>query len=76
MEASLSERDNADVLYGLKAISAFLGITPNQAKHRVAQGQIPSFKMGGTVCALRSAIAADMQSRSAAARKAPDATTP
>lgn len=49
-----------DTLYGVKAIAEYLGITANQAKHRVAQGLIPTFRMGGTICALRSTVDAAM----------------
>ncbi|KQP53041.1 hypothetical protein ASF34_01325 [Methylobacterium sp. Leaf106] len=58
----------ADTLYGLEAIAAHLGITRGQAKHRVAQKLIPSFKLGRTVCALRSAINDEMRSRAEATR--------
>lgn len=49
---------DGDLLYGLKAVAGYLRITPRQAKHRVAAGQIPTFKIGGTVCANRSEIGA------------------
>lgn len=61
----MPERDEADILYGVKAIATFVGITPDQAKHRVAKGQIPSFKIGGTVCALRSSIRTSLAARAA-----------
>lgn len=50
--------DAADLLYGIKAIAAELGMRPKQAEHRIAQGAIPTFKMGRTVCASRAALQA------------------
>lgn len=64
----MDQGEKSDVLYGLKAIAEHLRLTPNQAKHRVAQGLLPTFKMGGTVCARRSSIDAALAEREAAAR--------
>lgn len=52
----MTDPKNPDVLYGLDAIASHLGITHNQAKHRVAQKLIPTFKMGRSICALRSKV--------------------
>jgi hypothetical protein len=65
MERTMREREPADTLYGLEAIADHLGITRDQAKHRAAQKLIPTFKMGRTVCALRSAIDASLAARAA-----------
>lgn len=50
----------ADLLYGVKAIAAFLGLTERQAQHRIDDGEIPTFRMGGkkrgTICARRSSL--------------------
>ena len=43
----------ADLLYGVKAIAEFLGLTRAQAQHRSDQGVIPTFRVGGTICARR-----------------------
>ena len=50
----------ADLLYGVKAIAAFLGLTDKQAEHRIAAGDIPTFRLGGkkggTICARRTTL--------------------
>jgi hypothetical protein len=46
----------ADLLYGVPAIAAFLGITPAAVYHLAAQRRIPTFKVGKTVCARRARI--------------------
>ncbi len=50
--------DNAktDFLHGLKAVAAYANLTPRQAKHRAAIGELPTFKIGKTVCSRRSLI--------------------
>jgi len=61
-----TQRDNttdpnaADLLYGVKAIAGFLGLTDRQAQHRIDAGDIPTFRLGGvkrgTICARRSSL--------------------
>ena len=50
----------ADLLYGVQAIATFLGLTRHQAQHRIDDGEIPTFRMGGkkrgTICARRSSL--------------------
>lgn len=43
--------DDRDLLYGVKAIAAHLGITERQAYHLIEIGELPTFKLGGKVCA-------------------------
>ena len=58
------DKDNdpnaADLLYGVKAIAGFLGLTERQAQHRIDDGEIPTFRLGGkkrgTICARRSSL--------------------
>lgn len=50
------EQDRADLLYGVPAMAAYLGLSEKQLRHRIEAGSIPSFKIGGTVCARRSSI--------------------
>lgn len=45
-----------DLLYGVKAIAEHLGLDEKTARHRVDRKVIPTFKMGGTVCARRSTL--------------------
>lgn len=50
----------ADLLYGVKAIAAFLGLTDRQAQHRIDDGALPTFRLGGkargTICARRTTL--------------------
>lgn len=39
-----------EILTGCKAIGQFLGLTERQVRHRYADGTLPLFKMGDTIC--------------------------
>lgn len=45
-----------DILTGHKAIARFLGLTPRQIAWHDEQGNIPTFKIGRTVCARKSTL--------------------
>jgi hypothetical protein len=67
--------DEAGLLYGAEAIAAFLGIEVKQARHRIDEGKIPTFKIGATVCARRRTLKAwlaslEQQAEQHRARKA------
>ena len=47
-----------DLLYGVPRIAAFLGIGVKATYHLVERNRIPTFRMGKTVCARRSTLAA------------------
>ena len=47
-----------DLLYGAHRIAEFLGITQRAAYHLIETKRIPFFKIGKTVCARRSTLAA------------------
>jgi len=47
-----------DLLYGARAIAGFLGIKERAAYHLIETRRIPFFKIGKTVCARRSTLAA------------------
>lgn len=53
------------LLYGIKALAAFLGITERQAYHLAAKGALPTWKEGRTVVASRASISAWIASREA-----------
>jgi Phage Terminase len=60
-ERDSTENQSApDLLYGVQAIAGFLGLTRHQAQHRIDEGNIPTFRMGGrtrgTICARRSTL--------------------
>jgi excisionase family DNA binding protein len=59
----MAEADNrpADLLYGVGAISEFLGVKRRAAYHLIATNRIPHFKIGKTVCARRTAVAAALE---------------
>lgn len=66
----------ADLLYGVKAIAAFLGLTDKQAEHRIAEGALPTFRLGGkkggTICARRTTLRDHLAKLERAARAAPE----
>jgi len=48
--------DLSDLLYGAPAIAAHLGLSVKSVRHRIEAGVIPSFKIGGSICARRSSL--------------------
>lgn len=52
----MSDKAQPDTIYGIEAIAEHVGMTARQAKYRADIGQMPSFKMGRTVCASRAAL--------------------
>lgn len=62
--------DNPDLLYGLAAIGEHLGLTARQVESQIAKGELPTFKMGRTVCARRSTLAKHFAAQEAAASRA------
>lgn len=46
-----------DLLYGVRSIASHLQMTEKQVYHLHEQGNIPTFKIGGKVCARRSTLA-------------------
>jgi hypothetical protein len=49
---------DCDVLYGLRTIAAWLGMTPGACRARIADGTLPTFRLPGVkvICALKSSI--------------------
>ncbi|WP_312412048.1 helix-turn-helix domain-containing protein [Shinella sp.] len=47
---------SGDILMGAKAIAEYLGITSRQLYRLVYKDVIPTFKLGGSVAARRSAL--------------------
>jgi hypothetical protein len=73
MELRMTDARNegsADLLYGLAAIGAHLEMTARQVEHLVTKGELPTFKLGRTVCARRSTLAKHFAAQEAAAREA------
>jgi excisionase family DNA binding protein len=59
-----------DLLYGVPRIAEYLGLSPAAVYHLAAQNRIPTFKMGRTVCARRSTLAAKIAELEADSRTA------
>ena len=61
------------ILHGMKAIADFLGVNRRVAYHWAEARQIPTFKMGRSVCAMKASLTAAIRDREAAAQlpKAP-----
>ncbi|KAB1075456.1 DNA-binding protein [Methylobacterium soli] len=62
----------ADLLYGVPAIATHLGIRLQQAHHQIRKGALPTFRVGGVICARRTTIANWLAEREDAARKGRD----
>ena len=63
------ETPTADLLYGMQAIADHLApLTYRQVQHLHESKAIPTFKMGGTVCARRSTLAKHFAAQEAAAQ--------
>lgn len=50
-----------DLLDGADAIAEFIGLDRKRVYHLCAQGQLPSFKLGGKLIARKSAILARLE---------------
>jgi hypothetical protein len=59
-------RQETDFLYGLAEIAPAIGLTVRQAKHRVATGELPIFRVGRIICASRSGLGAWLAARGVA----------
>jgi hypothetical protein len=62
---------DTDLLYGVGQIAGHLRMTARQVYHLHDQGHLPTFKLGGKVCARRSRLAqhfAEQEAVAAAAR--------
>jgi hypothetical protein len=60
--------DTADLLYGVAAIAGHLQLSRKQVYHLHDKGDLPTFKVGATVCARRSTLAKHFAAQEAAAR--------
>ena len=53
-----AENQGPDLLYGCPRIAEHLGLTEDQIYHLARMKRIPTFKVGRTLCARRSTLAA------------------
>jgi hypothetical protein len=56
--AALLSATDCDVLYGVRTIAAWLGMTPGACRARIADGTIPVFRPPGVkvLCALKTTL--------------------
>lgn len=47
---------SADIMLGASAIAAFMGMRPRQLYHAAEMGHLPTFRIGGILCARRSTL--------------------
>jgi len=71
VKKTASKTTDVDLLYGLEAIGAHLGLSSRQAEHLVSRGDLPTFKMGRVVCARKSELDTHFAQASAARRGSP-----
>lgn len=50
------ELEPLGILFGLKAVARFMGVSKQQARALSRRGAIPTFELDGVTCARRSAI--------------------
>ena len=67
MEAANDNLSN-DLLRGADAIATYLGFPRRTIYHAVSKGHLPSFRIGDTVCARKSTLAAWIAGQEAGAR--------
>jgi len=58
---------DTDLLYGVEQIADHLKMTRRQVYHLHDQGHLPTFKIGGKVCARRSTLAKHFEAQERAA---------
>lgn len=72
-----TDLSSADLLYGVAAIAAFLGMPRRTCQHRIEQAQLPTFRLGGkkggTICARRTTLRAHLATLERQAQTSGDA---
>lgn len=68
MEHVPDKSDAADLLYGVPAIAVFLRLTDRQVYHLADKAGLPTFKLGGKVCARRASLSAWLAEQEAKAK--------
>jgi hypothetical protein len=58
--------DETDLLYGVAQIADYLKMTTRQVYHLHDKASLPTFKLGGKVCARRSSLAKHFAAQEAA----------
>lgn len=65
----MTDRTLPDLCHGLEEIGSHLGLSRRQVKHMHEAGSIPTFKIGRSVCALRSKLDAWLAAQAAGGAK-------
>ena len=65
----MNDKAEPATLFGIKAIADHGGMTERQASYRAELGQLPTFKMGRTLCASRAALDAWLAALAGTVRK-------
>ena len=52
----MKPNDGPNLLHGMAAIAEHIGLTQRQAQHLHESDQMPTFKIGGRVCALKTKL--------------------
>ncbi len=65
----MENNQQADLCLGAEGISEHLGVSIRQVRNFITNGDIPVFKLGGRVCALRSKLDAWLLEKSEQANK-------
>jgi hypothetical protein len=71
MTSNTTGFDEGDLLYGIGAIADFLNMRKRQAYHLHTTSSLPTFKIGGKVCARRSTLRGHIAEIEAIARNRP-----
>lgn len=58
-----------ELLTGHKAIARFLGLSPRQVSWHDEQGNLPTFRMGRTVCARKAKLVEWIEEQESASRE-------
>jgi hypothetical protein len=52
-----------DLIFGARAIGEFFGMTEKKARRKIDAGALPTFHIGGEICARRSTLAEFIKQR-------------
>jgi hypothetical protein len=54
--ADPADAEPLGILFGIRAVARYLGVTKNQARSLAARGLVPCFDFGGVTCARRTML--------------------
>lgn len=53
-QVATTRPETADLLYTVPSIAEYLDLQEAQARHQIARGRIPTFRMGKIICSRKS----------------------